>query len=146
MITLKNKILALGGFFFVFFFALSGQNGTFLCTSQGFTNDQDPSKNKTYSDKAIVMIDIYDFGGNLKVNFPTTEVIYNWNIKKKLDVVYDREKGIVITTYLGVMSIADIEGTKPVQIALIEDVKNKDFTIAIGDKGIYNWYRNLEKL
>lgn len=119
-------------FFVCFLFIRSyAQTGVFYSTHYEWIDEKEPSKNKIEYDRKVFMIDIEGYTTQYFIWEAGEEVTLKWNIHEKLGSDYNREEGVVKTSYRARMEMLGEEAGAFSVLSVIEKVGTKEFNVVI---------------
>ncbi len=125
-----------------------GQNGTYICSSQGYTK-VDNSVNKLYADKMIITIDINPvLGGTISINNLTQDFNFRYDILSKDQTVANKSDRTITTTYKAKMNQLNIQIGDELLIGIIESMDNVNLGFWVYHEKFkaHNQYLNLTKI
>jgi hypothetical protein len=128
---------------------LLGQNGTYKCNSQRFTDQKNPSRNAEHYNAMIITIDINDYtGGFVLVNSPSEDVSYKWDILEKLESRTNSKTNSVYTFYDARFSAANVRATSKAVVILIKEIGTGALHLGVDnpEAGTTLLYQNLAKI
>lgn len=124
------------------------QNGTYMCSSQGYTK-VDNSVNKLYANKLIITIDIHPvLGGTISINDLTEDFNFRYDILSKDQTVANKSDRTITTTYKAKMNQLNIQVGDDLLIGIIESMDNVNLGFWVYHEKFkaHNQYLNLTKI
>jgi hypothetical protein len=124
------------------------QNGTYMCSSQGYTK-VDNSVNKLYADKMIITIDISPvLGGTISISNLTQDFNFRYDILSKDQTVANKTDRTITTTYKAKMNQLNLQVGDDLLIGIIESMDNVKLGFWVYQEKFkaHNQYLNLTKI